>query len=856
MNFNQHVKRICIPEDRDNSVLKITSTEIENSEVDDETGEELVDYKSLWRKPITVSFDPNGAEGSVPDVNTRYGLDWVVPSIVVGDDVLLYHPSNFDFVGWSLDPTAPSDKTGIGDQFVFEPGSNGPLDKDDFTMHAIWNQQYPNLDEYITVYEENGPVTNDSFTIPYDGTYKFYVASGGGGGAAWWRTHHHSHSEGQGGYGYWGTFECNLAKGDVVKIPQIGGGGAGDEHKGGHGGSNGNAYGGDGGDTDLYVSRKFHVTMTGGNGGQAHGGTSDGRDGSLTRHDGVDVVKERMLRWVLPNAFGIPYANELSAWAISGIQANNTKLPTSNTNTYKNGKTYKEFWTTYLKTMPKFLDDFKGSVDLQYGNPDIFQTVKKYRPAWIHYNSPDSKYKSSPEIISLATTSVKDLVDKSNIWVKDADNKYTCSFQDQSLDDIAKMVIKNYGVKSTDGNRGTASYKSATSGVHGCVKILVKAISKYVVAWNGNGGTNPSPNSTEVEHTFAIRTAISTLPTSTRTGYTQNKWWTSAAGGAEVTLDTIVNNSFTAYAHWTPNTYTITWDSQGGTAVSPWSMSYGTTLGSHGALPIPTREGFEFDNWWTTAEGGTQVTASTSVPASNTTYYAHWIDRYPSISVKFNANGGKIDGSDILGTFGKINKTLAESGIHLPELVEYPGYSFDGWYTGRDDGIKIDTSFLIAEDLPEIYMSGDQPEIMFYAHYRSSSPESNLLYNGSFYVQNTLHDKHYYYLSPQSGQLESTSLPLRYDYAPGQVVVENMNGKNITLKCTVSGDSCNLKLHVLQPGDQISDTTRLVKSINNATGEIETTFTFPTDEGKMVLEVEPLNGNEVTIYPFTLTYLR
>ena len=82
------------------------------------------------------------------------------------------------------------------------------------------------------------------------------------------------------------------------------------------------------------------------------------------------------------------------------------------------------------------------------------------------------------------------------------------------------MVIKNYGVKSTDGKRGTASYKSATSGVHGCVKILVKAISKYIVTWNGNGGTSPSPNSTEIEHTFAIRTAISTLPTSTRTGYT------------------------------------------------------------------------------------------------------------------------------------------------------------------------------------------------------------------------------------------------------------------------------------------------------------------------------------------------
>ena len=81
-----------------------------------------------------------------------------------------------------------------------------------------------------------------------------------------------------------------------------------------------------------------------------------------------------------------------------------------------------------------------------------------------------------------------------------------------------------------------------------------------------------------------------------------------------------------------------------------------------------------------------------------------------------------------------------------------------------------------------------------------------------------------------------------------------MNGKTITLKCTVSGDSCNLKMHVLRPGDYKIYNERLVKSINNATGEIETTFTFPTNEGKMVLEVEPLNGNEVTIYPFTLTY--
>lgn len=119
MNFNDQVKRIYIPEDRSKSVLKITSTEIESTDVDDD-GTQLVEYKALWRKPIIVSFNPNGAEGSVPDVHTRYGLDWQTPFLLVDtdhnpetdEDPLLNHPSNYEFVGWSLDPSASPDKTG------------------------------------------------------------------------------------------------------------------------------------------------------------------------------------------------------------------------------------------------------------------------------------------------------------------------------------------------------------------------------------------------------------------------------------------------------------------------------------------------------------------------------------------------------------------------------------------------------------------------------------------------------------------------------------------------------------------------------------------------------------------------
>ena len=42
-----------------------------------------------------------------------------------------------------------------------------------------------------------------------------------------------------------------------------------------------------------------------------------------------------------------------------------------------------------------------------------------------------------------------------------------------------------------------------------------------------------------------------------------------------------------------------------------------------GALPIPTRNGYNFDGWYTAASGGTKVTEET-IFSANTTLYAHW----------------------------------------------------------------------------------------------------------------------------------------------------------------------------------------------------------------------------------------
>lgn len=66
--------------------------------------------------------------------------------------------------------------------------------------------------------------------------------------------------------------------------------------------------------------------------------------------------------------------------------------------------------------------------------------------------------------------------------------------------------------------------------------------------------------------------------------------------------------------------FTLTFNANGG-SVSPGSqtVSYGQTA----SLPEPSRETKKFEGWWTSPDGGTQVTNSTPI-YENMTLYAHW----------------------------------------------------------------------------------------------------------------------------------------------------------------------------------------------------------------------------------------
>lgn len=74
------------------------------------------------------------------------------------------------------------------------------------------------------------------------------------------------------------------------------------------------------------------------------------------------------------------------------------------------------------------------------------------------------------------------------------------------------------------------------------------------------------------------------------------------------------------------NTFELTFNSNGGSSVSPtsYTVASGFKLGTFVPLPTPTRTNYNFIGWYTSATGGTKITSNSSI-TSNTTVYAHWI---------------------------------------------------------------------------------------------------------------------------------------------------------------------------------------------------------------------------------------
>jgi uncharacterized repeat protein (TIGR02543 family) len=148
--------------------------------------------------------------------------------------------------------------------------------------------------------------------------------------------------------------------------------------------------------------------------------------------------------------------------------------------------------------------------------------------------------------------------------------------------------------------------------------------------------------------------------------------WASSPGGAIVTypLNVTASNSVILYPKFTANTYVVTYNSKGGTPVSP-----GSAVGEEIAFPTPpTRVGYTFDAWHRSGVDFSGGPVARWDKDSDGILYAKWNPN--TYSVALNSKGGSAVSAVSFVTDGAISTA--------PAAPSRAGYSFTGWSAGEN----------------------------------------------------------------------------------------------------------------------------------------------------------------------------
>ncbi len=348
----------------------------------------------------------------------------------------------------------------------------------------------------------------------------------------------------------------------------------------------------------------------------------------------------------------------------------------------------------------------------------------------------------------------------------------------------------------------------------------------YTVTFNANGGSSAGPATKDV----VFGQDYGALASTSRTGYTFLGWYTSSTGGTlvESTADVVAPENHTLYAQWSVNSYTVSFDAQGGSATDPSSKTV-TYDATYGELPSTARTGYAFGGWWTEEGGaGSQISALTTVTATAThTLYAKWSGN--TYTVTFDAQSGITAApTSKIVTYGSPYGTLA--------ATSRSGFIFSGWWTGTSGtGTRITT---------DSYVTNSANHTL-YAYWTVTYMINNNISSGSFSLdipQAVFSDTSYLYVGGNDGnshwRLErrhkaSGALATGWgDSSTG--IVTSISGTNFS---DFASDGTYL-YHIGEEGSAGNYSIRIEKRAIS-TGSLETAFDY---DG--IITVNPTAGND------------
>jgi uncharacterized repeat protein (TIGR02543 family) len=239
------------------------------------------------------------------------------------------------------------------------------------------------------------------------------------------------------------------------------------------------------------------------------------------------------------------------------------------------------------------------------------------------------------------------------------------------------------------------------------------AVGKSKVIYNATGGVG-GPEAAEVT-TGSSLTLSSEAPV--RDGYTF-AGWSETVGGNAISSVT-VSADMTVYARWNANTYSITYDANGGSG-APSATNHDTGANAVLSSAVPTRSGYLF-NGWSTTQGTTGTLyssgATIQMPPGDLALFASWIQLGATLAYNPNGGTGTLSQTVPVGS----TPTLASETTPNPNFLR-TGFSLKNW---NSDALGSGSTF--AKGSTQLVMPAENT--VLYANWEGE--DRTLAYNGN-----------------------------------------------------------------------------------------------------------------------------
>ena len=278
-------------------------------------------------------------------------------------------------------------------------------------------------------------------------------------------------------------------------------------------------------------------------------------------------------------------------------------------------------------------------------------------------------------------------------------NEYTITFDTDGGEEIAPIVDKfgaeidapadpakeGYTFTGWVDAEGNAADIPETMPAEDVALKATWEINKYDISINADGGKladgNETYAATDVDYATDLEAYGVPMAEPTKEGYTF-AGWVDADGNATELPATMPAGDVNITAAWEINEHSITFDTDGGSAIDPITGDYGDAIT---APADPTKEGYTFTGW-VDADGN-----AADIPATMP-------DEDVALKATWAVNSYKVVYTSDEETFADYDVNYGAA-IPVPAVPTKTGYTFGGWYEKNSGKANTDYTSMPAENL-------------------------------------------------------------------------------------------------------------------------------------------------------------